>query len=154
MAEISTHALTWSATAARTNHAAHNKISTHALTWSATFAAVGAASRERNFNSRAHVERDPLPPERAYCFVISTHALTWSATSEDLLGYLGETNFNSRAHVERDQTGVFGYIDGKNFNSRAHVERDVESKSKDFFVEEFQLTRSRGARPEPLFLFR
>ena len=57
---ISTHALTWSATV---QHASPiiigNIISTHALTWSATEAGAATSTATENFNSRAHVERDP-----------------------------------------------------------------------------------------------
>ena len=59
-AEISTHALTWSATIADVTTALSDMlISTHALTWSATSKVILL-----DFPSR-----------------ISTHALTWSATS-------------------------------------------------------------------------
>ena len=57
----------------------------------------------KNFNSRAHVERDAIREERD--------------------GY--KVNFNSRAHVERDPHGrTMRRTTKKNFNSRAHVERD------------------------------
>ena len=61
----------------------------------------------RNFNSRAHVERD---------------GKRGSATAAKL-------NFNSRAHVERDSWDAFGAILSANFNSRAHVERDMGNLS-------------------------
>ena len=79
------------------------EISTHALTWSATSATPAAFNKSRYFNSRAHVERDSdykkgvedaqkfqLTRSRGARLVqplvlvppcdISTHALTWSAT--------------------------------------------------------------------------
>ena len=82
----------------------HRNISTHALTWSATLVVLvtlivyqqfqltrsRGARREGlldeiidqlDFNSRAHVERDSFVRHlRVYFLVISTHALTWSAT--------------------------------------------------------------------------
>ena len=56
--EISTHALTWSATALIRKQQLSHFISTHALTWSATM--------------RGMLSEPSM--------VISTHALTWSAT--------------------------------------------------------------------------
>ena len=79
-----------------------------------------------HFNSRAHVERDREAPNiDGARSSISTHALTWSATLAPLQKSIDETNFNSRAHVERD---------------RRRYER-IWHKN------QFQLTRSRGARP-------
>ena len=59
----------------------------------------------------------------------------------------GETlcNFNSHAHVERDEHGHAKKGGKGNFNSHAHVERDINNGSGTFKVDEFQLTRSRGA---------
>ena len=78
------------------------QISTHALTWSATSIISSSTPSLPHFNSRAHVERDPAVPtipsattdfnsrahverdlfEFEYLMIseISTHALTWSAT--------------------------------------------------------------------------
>ena len=78
------------------------EISTHALTWSATRRATPKHRKAKHFNSRAHVERDQRSAQLAkgqYDFnsrahverdmkikiayqkdEISTHALTWSAT--------------------------------------------------------------------------
>ena len=56
------------------------QISTHALTWSATsglFQSDGACS---DFNSRTHVECDDMEGIQLQDVAISTHALTWSAT--------------------------------------------------------------------------
>ena len=55
-------------------------ISTHALTWSATADSVYRSIQPRDFNSRAHVERDRRKPTELTNWKISTHALTWSAT--------------------------------------------------------------------------
>ena len=60
----------------------------------------------RNFNSRAHVERD---------------GKRGSATAAKL-------NFNSRAHVERDNNLTRYNRCVSDFNSRAHVERDASCK--------------------------
>ena len=78
--QISTHALTWSATFAQRPAPLALPISTHALTWSATIlqqrqrrydefqltrsrgarpSSTFSFSSSPNFNSRAHVERDP-----------------------------------------------------------------------------------------------
>ena len=56
-------------------------ISTHTLTWSVTIDKVGRMIFVDNFNSHAHVERDPCG---------------------DLQQRYVE-NFNSHAHVERDR---------------------------------------------------
>ena len=58
VAEISTHALTWSATFSIRCQAPFIEISTHALTWSATIFNPLSSPIHRDFNSRAHVERD------------------------------------------------------------------------------------------------
>ena len=124
-----------------------SRISTHALTWSATYGAYTQASRgqkfqltrsrgarhchrrsyrvkRRNFNSRAHVERD-------------------AARSDDCGRGI---YFNSRAHVERDLPQCRQHCCAEHFNSRAHVERDIQPIAVCVRVPEFQLTRSRGAR--------
>ena len=56
-------------------------------------------------------------------------------------------NFNSRAHVERDRNTLKILKCSKNFNSRAHVERDKICLTIPAYRSQFQLTRSRGARP-------
>ena len=58
------------------------KISTHTLTWSVTAITIPLKLDLSDFNSHAHVERDP---------------------SVDCVIVLRPTNFNSHAHVERDQ---------------------------------------------------
>ena len=55
-----------------------------------------------NFNSHAHVERDPNNYTDKIDLNISTHTLTWSVTWEDFDFTLNKLNFNSHAHVERD----------------------------------------------------
>ena len=101
--DISTHALTWSATGDLTGSEGLLDISTHALTWSATNDPFDEGGLPFYFNSRAHVERDEaaisVMKARLY---ISTHALTWSATVIILCAETRRQDFNSRAHVERD----------------------------------------------------
>ena len=122
--EISTHALTWSATIPRHSADFSAFISTHALTWSATGYVAGANRQNKNFNSRAHVERDVFP---------TSANNYWS-------------HFNSRAHVERDPPANNPKAAYTHFNSRAHVERDSIARHSLTTVTAFQLTRSRGAR--------
>ena len=105
-----------------------------------------AHSTKRNFNSRAHVERDLCEIYEHMTSSISTHALTWSATRR-LDSLASHVNFNSRAHVERDFVNTFSIVFLANFNSRAHVERDRLQSQKIIYIWKFQLTRSRGARP-------
>ena len=84
---ISTHALTWSATIFSAVNKVAGHISTHALTWSATFARYVHCITARDFNSRAHVERDRRGSQRLHSM----------------------RHFNSRAHVERDAARA-GYV--------------------------------------------
>ena len=55
-----------------------------------------------NFNSHAHVERDPIK----------------------VILRISQKNFNSHAHVERDIKERASSKAEMNFNSHAHVERD------------------------------
>ena len=142
-------------------------ISTHALTWSATGAmedgelkTVDFNSRTHvecdmifafscrtvdNFNSRTHVECDPKFIFYFYNVTISTHALTWSATIYVAIvkelavfqlthsrgvrrGFLeiteSDSDFNSRTHVECDFLLLLPVPNPCHFNSRTHVECD------------------------------
>ena len=57
---ISTHTLTWSVTYVRLDTAKiDSSISTHTLTWSVTRSSTVISYCNSNFNSHAHVERDP-----------------------------------------------------------------------------------------------
>ena len=97
-----------------------------------------------NFNSHAHVERD----------------------ADILSECLNSGDFNSHAHVERDADILSECLNSGDFNSHAHVERDcgnfknqcyncisthtltwsvTEQLHKLVRMEQFQLTRSRGA---------
>ena len=124
-------------------------ISTHALTWSATklFCPVyflqthfnSRAHVERDctrahsqlhrvyFNSRAHVERDRMPTQdNRSSTSISTHALTWSATVR-AAGYAAEVCISTHALTwSATKSGCLRCV-----------------------LVTFQLTRSRGARPNP-----
>ena len=99
---ISTHTLTWSVTDKRQANRQTTDISTHTLTWSVTNM-WHLYDGYWNFNSHAHVERDPIT-SRLYWFArsISTHTLTWSVTYKMTPRDGVEVNFNSHAHVERD----------------------------------------------------
>ena len=59
------------------------EISTHTLTWSVTGGRISAVKGNFNFNSHAHVERDPIMRKSSSIPI----------------------NFNSHAHVERDGQG-------------------------------------------------
>ena len=60
----------------------------------------------------------------------------------------GTARFNSRAHVGRDPPGVpLPLPPHRGFNSRAHVGRDPGTAQAVAFVDVFQFTRPRGARP-------
>ena len=78
-------------------------ISTHTLTWSVTVAGKEVEYLVGNFNSHAHVERDPF---------------------EFFDNEMYIPNFNSHAHVERDGLQRLTIIVCYDFNSHAHVERD------------------------------
>ena len=57
--DISTHTLTWSVTGVGGMTWGDADISTHTLTWSVTNVVVQGANLWDDFNSHAHVERDP-----------------------------------------------------------------------------------------------
>ena len=123
-----------------------------------------------NFNSHAHVERDASSADLATPATISTHTLTWSVTNIDFSDHFSDKFqlTRSRGAWQRYYTAISV---GCNFNSHAHVERDSVKKSVFLWVKisthtltwsvtqtdipeqpqnSFQLTRSRGAWPEPL----
>ena len=122
---ISTHALTWSATAVFCGAKNVPLISTHALTWSATRGGRCAQPTPEYFNSRAHVERDGLSIAFSKKpLQISTHALTWSATS--CCAYSIKIRKISTHALTWSATSLPDYMNllYQHFNSRAHVERD------------------------------
>ena len=55
-------------------------ISTHTLTWSVTILTINNYTKNKNFNSHAHVERDAFVHFNKTFHKISTHTLTWSVT--------------------------------------------------------------------------
>ena len=57
------------------------RISTHTLTWSVTEHGHAKKGGKGNFNSHAHVERDPASLREQTIVIISTHTLTWSVTA-------------------------------------------------------------------------
>ena len=121
--KISTHTLTWSVTIMDHMPTVSRRISTHTLTWSVTGDVLYLTYSNGDFNSHAHVERDRLRrcQEEAY------------------------DDFNSHAHVERDVLQRHGFHTVHHFNSHAHVERDLSDRPHNALLQEFQLTRSRGA---------
>ena len=80
--KISTHTLTWSVTQLMRDYIKIGKISTHTLTWSVTILLRGYLAPVSNFNSHAHVERDPRCHPFSAQTIISTHTLTWSVTED------------------------------------------------------------------------
>ncbi len=127
------------------------------------------------FNSRAHVERDnPYIDGIKWLSHFNSRAHV-ERDSIDVNLLVFYTYFNSRAHVERDHNEVLNAVTIIDFNSRAHVERDIilqeviimatisthaltwsatrPARSLRITHGKFQLTRSRGARPQQLFLF-
>ena len=140
MINISTHALTWSATLSLFLFIRFLAISTHALTWSATLLSYALTPTNEfqlthsrgvrrfslsNFNSRTHVECDY---DCIDCHVeyynISTHALTWSATRRVCCN-VEQTKFQL-THSRGVRPGLIDVCPGcKNFNSRTHVECDL-----------------------------
>ena len=122
--EISTHALTWSATALIRKQQLSHFISTHALTWSATM--------------RGMLSEPSM--------VISTHALTWSATMTMCLQsdwFLFQLT-HSRG-VRQLQFGIFAMRMGISTHALTwsatinHLPPRPKKKP-------FQLTHSRGVR--------
>ena len=78
--EISTHALTWSATFTLLYLLRMNDISTHALTWSATHDICQLDSVRIFQLTRSRGARLLETITNTDVSEISTHALTWSAT--------------------------------------------------------------------------
>ena len=99
-------------------------ISTHTLTWSVTDVLLSRALGGLNFNSHAHVERDPKSKNPLPITNISTHTLTWSVTYAYILSY--KTTSISTHTLTWSVTILASvyHFGGKYFNSHAHVERD------------------------------
>ena len=121
--KISTHALTWSATALSYLDLANRSFQ---LTHSRGVRPAGIHHQTKavHFNSRTHVECDKQNRFRHQKQRISTHALTWSATFMIFVWNSRQLNFNSRTHVECDGLVLFCDLFLFHFNSRTHVECD------------------------------
>ena len=122
-------------------------ISTHTLTWSVTCDWTCSLLLCVNFNSHAHVERDP---DRQGClnyWQISTHTLTWSVTPTATIPTTAIRWFQLTRSRGAWRNTLDVLCDTANFNSHAHVERDSANKSTLDYERAFQLTRSRGAWP-------
>ena len=146
---------------------APKRISTHTLTWSVTTPFPTLLLRRNNFNSHAHVERDPSVSAEKLCSMyfnshahverdtiivhctlpqrISTHTLTWSVTAAALMHDCGDIHFNSHAHVERDLSLAYDEVDPA---ISTHTLTWSVTRCQKCYKNEpkrFQLTRSRGA---------
>ena len=119
--KISTHTLTWSVTPVFIDTEGSTKISTHTLTWSVTGVNYNFLAH-KNFNSHAHVERDPV----------------------NLWVGVVNVNFNSHAHVERDWTVVRSRL-SMMISTHTLTWSVTTSYKRSFLIYTFQLTRSRGA---------
>ena len=146
---ISTHALTWSATAPACCLIQRPSISTHALTWSATHFYCSSLLQFQFQLTHSRGVRLPL---------VAVVALV--------------ADFNSRTHVECDERKMVSRTASFDFNSRTHVECDHymntlvhlhaisthaltwSATTVDTLTTirelKFQLTHSRGVRPRRL----
>ncbi len=98
-----------------------------------------------NFNSRTHVECDEICLANRARKAISTHALTWSATSINHL-LPRPKRISTHALTWSATPDQFAESYKWNFNSRTHVECDriiCDTMEKQ---DRFQLTHSRGVR--------
>ena len=121
--EISTHTLTWSVTTfSHVRNLTEHNFNSHAHV-ERDPALLTTWRLLRHFNSHAHVERDVQRTNRSHKTRISTHTLTWSVTRLSATLQKMYQYFNSHAHVERDQDEVI------------KCQQQLS----------FQLTRSRGA---------
>ena len=147
-------------------HVEYYNISTHALTWSATRRVccnveqtkfqlthsrgvrpglIDVCPGCKNFNSRTHVECDEICLANRARKAISTHALTWSATSINHL-LPRPKRISTHALTWSATPDQFAESYKWNFNSRTHVECDriiCDTMEKQ---DRFQLTHSRGVR--------
>ena len=99
-------------------------ISTHALTWSATACFHMLLHQQMNFNSRTHVECDTPKIKKSPAMPgISTHALTWSATT-GIAPTTPAIKFQLTHSRGVRPAGSESRYTNKNFNSRTHVECD------------------------------
>ena len=146
MSEISTHALTWSATLSMVSASSGLKISTHALTWSATCDFLLFHISQQDFNSRAHVERDP--PQQRRRSATRQFQLTRSRGARQAV--LLDKWIAERFQLTRSRGARLdeGYIVGglKTISTHALTWSATASRMMPCTDFKFQLTRSRGAR--------
>ena len=121
-------------------------ISTHALTWSATIHIFKYHVGIGNFNSRTHVECDYVST-MARASNVNFNSRT-HVECDGTLKICQRTggNFNSRTHVECDRKAQFEQFGEMHFNSRTHVECDLMFDNVKNVGQVFQLTHSRGVR--------
>ena len=143
--QISTHALTWSATKSYFVRRLDSQISTHALTWSAT---ESCFIRQLDIQISTHAltwsATSVLLIDLGKA-IISTHALTWSATDNDCRKRTAkkfQLTHSRGVRLDRNGRNLT-----PNFNSRTHVECDKYIPVGVYTIIEFQLTHSRGVRP-------
>ena len=127
-------------------------ISTHALTWRATAPARFQLCSSSNFYPRPHMEGDRLDTRSYFSRKISTHALTWRATSPRRLSRAVCCNFYPRPHMEGDAPARFQLCSSSNFYPRPRVEGDVLLCENDTQKLKFLSTPSRRGRHAPRLL--
>ena len=124
-------------------------ISTHALTWSATSSFYNFSFRSKNFNSRTHVECDLQFFRQTFQQVISTHALTWSATTKTCCNNC--RNSISTHALTWSATSSLSFLSSSSAFQLTHsrgVRRGHGGTAE--ADQEFQLTHSRGVRRRTL----
>ena len=133
--QISTHALTWSATESCFIRQLDIQISTHALTWSATSVLLidlGKAiisTHALTWSATIFSVRPERKPQ------ISTHALTWSATDNDCRKRTAkkfQLTHSRGVRLDRNGRNLT-----PNFNSRTHVECDSKYCIKKRFTTQY-----------------
>ncbi len=145
--QVSTHALTRSATERAGDIECRVRVSTHALTRSATLRGCRGCPTARRFNPRAHAERDRNGRSCRRRSKVSTHALTRSATGKCwprrsfALGFQPTRSRGARPDMGAMFTTLFA------FSTHALTRSATGACSGLPAMPVFQPTRSRGARP-------
>ena len=121
---ISTHALTWRATAHDRVEFCQDAISTHALTWRATASNTLWLFGREHFCPRPHMEGDLL-------------------TLDDVADYC---DFYPRPHMEGDQRPQRTCQSRRDFYPRPHMEGDLRQSTAIWSPTEFLPTPSHGGR--------
>ena len=149
LVRISTHALTWSATAcSRCQLLSFDSFQlTHSRGVRRSMIAPWAASKIFQLTHSRGVRHD-FSHEHLFDDTISTHALTWSATNPPHYACTGLSDFNSRTHVECDTEPAIKAV-------RPYLFQLTHSRGVRRFplschipLRKFQLTHSRGVRLE------